>query len=131
MSADKQQYENDFDKMLKGALRTRSGHVPGEFADNVLRRAQVLDEQKILAKVILQERLALAMCITIALAAIAAVVAYSQTLPTAWTGLKSLFYGIAKQIALMPQYDGLFGIVTAGVIGFAVYSFFNLLFADR
>ncbi|MHC5061818.1 MAG: hypothetical protein ACYTFK_12130, partial [Planctomycetota bacterium] len=99
MSADKQQFENDFDKMLKGALRTRTVHVPEDFADNVLKRAQALDEQKILAKVILQERLALAMCITIALAAIAAVVAYSKALPAAWTNLKSLFYYSAKQIA--------------------------------
>ncbi len=131
MSANNSQYEDRFDKMLKTALRAHVEHVPGDFADNVLKQVQALDEQKILAKVILQERLALATCITVPLAAAVAIFAYPQILTTAWTGLQSLFYSIAKQIALMPQYDGLFGVVTVAVIGFAVYSVFNLLFADR
>jgi hypothetical protein len=131
MSANNSQYEDRFDKILKGALRARSQHVRSDFTDKVLKQVQTLDEQKILAKVILQERLALAACITIPLATTAAIFAWPQILTTAWTGLKSLFYGIAKQIALMPQYDWQFYLVLIAVAGFAAYSVFDLLFADR
>ena len=130
MSANNSQYENRFDKMLKTALRARSQHVPGDFADNVLKQIQTLDEQKILAKVVLQERLALAACITIPLAATAAIFTWPQILTTAWTGLQSLFYGIAKQFALMTNHDWQFCVVLVAVAGFAAYSVFDLLFAD-
>ena len=131
MSANNSQYEDRFDKILKTALRARSQHVPTDFADNVLKQVQALDEQKILAKVILQERLALAACITIPLAATAAIFAWPQILTTAWTGLQNLFYAIAKQIALMPHQDWQFYVVLVAVAGFAAYSVFDLLFADR
>ena len=131
MSANNSQNDNRFVKILKTALRAQSLPVPADFADNVSRRVLALHEQKILAKVILQERLALAACITIPLAAIAAIFAFPQILPTTWIGLKSLFYGIAKQIALMPQYDWQFGVALVAVAGFAAYSVFDLLFADR
>jgi hypothetical protein len=131
MPANNSQYEDRFDKMLKGALRARSQHVPADFADNVSKQIQALDEQKILAKVILQERLALAACITVPLAATAAILAWPQILTTAWTGLQYLFYGIAKQFALMTNHDWQFCVALVAVAGFAAYSVFDLLFADR
>ncbi len=131
MSANNSQYEDRFDKMLKGALRARSEPVRSDFTNHVLKQVQALDEQKILAKVILQERLALATCITVPLAATAAIFAYPQILTTAWTGLQSLFYGIAKQFALMTQHDWQFCVALVAVAGFAAYSVFDLLFADR
>ena len=131
MSANNSQYEDRFDKMLKGALRARSQHVPGDFADNVLKQVQALDEQKILAKVVLQERLALAACIIVPVAAAAVVFAYPQILATGWIGLKSMFYSVAKQIALMPHYNWQLWAILAALTGFAAYSVFDLLFADR
>ncbi|MHC4213896.1 MAG: hypothetical protein ACYSWP_11040 [Planctomycetota bacterium] len=131
MSVNNSQNENRFDKILKTALRAHIEHVPADFADNVSRRVLALHEQKILAKIILQERLALAACITIPLAATVAIFAFPQILTTTWTGLRNLFYAIAKQIALMPQYDWQFWAALVAVAGFAAYSVFDLLFADR
>jgi hypothetical protein len=131
MSANNSQDENRFDKMLKTALGARSQPVPADFADNVSKRVLALHEQKILAKVVLQERLALAVCIIIPLAAAVAIFAWPQILTTAWTGLQNLFYAIAKQIALMPHHDWQFWAALVAVAGFAAYSVFDLLFADR
>ena len=149
MSANNSRHEDSFDKMLKGALRAYTEPVPSDFADKVLKQARALDEQKILAKVVLQERLALAVCILIPGAAAAAVFAYPQILTTAWAGLKSMFsgipqipaatwaglksifYGIAKQVALRPHYGWQFGAILVAAIGFAGYRVFDLLFADR
>jgi len=131
MSANNSRHEDGFDKMLKGALRKHIVPVPGDFADKVLKQARALDEQKILAKVVLQERLALAACITVPLAAMVVLLFFPQITATTWAGLKSMFYGIAKQIALMPHYNWQFGAVLVAVIGFAAYSVLDLLFADR
>jgi len=130
MSADELRHEDKFDKMLKGALRAHVEPVRSDFADKVLRQVQALDEQKILAKVILQERLALAVCIIVPAAAAVVIFAFPQIPAVTWAGLKSMFYGIAKQIALMPHHNWRFWAVLVAVIGFAGYSIFDLLFAD-
>ena len=131
MSANNSQDENRFDKMLKGALRAHVEPVRNDFADKVLRQVQALDEQKILAKVILQERLALAACIIVPAAAAVVIFAFPQVPVATWAGLKSMFYGIAKQIALMPHHNRQFWAVLVAATGVAGYSVFDLLFADR
>jgi hypothetical protein len=131
MSDDRLRQDDKFDKMLRGALRARSQPVRSDFADKVLKQVQTLDEQKILAKVILQERLALAVCIIVPVVAAAAIFAYPQILATGWIGLKSMFYSVAKQIALMPKCNWQFWAVIVAAIGFAGYSVFDLLFADN
>ena len=130
MSANNSRHEDSFDNMLKGALRAHVEPVRSDFADTVLRQVQALDEQKILAKVILQERLALAACIIVPAAAAVVIFAFPQVPAATWAGLKSMFYGTAKQVALMPHYNWQFGVVLVAVIGFAGYSIFDLLFAD-
>jgi hypothetical protein len=130
MSADELRHEDSFDKMLKGALREHTETVPGDFTDKVLKQVLALDEQKILAKVILQERLALAACIIVPAAAAVVIFAFPEIPSATWAGLKSMFYGIAKQIALMSHHNWQFWVVLVAVIGFAGYSVFDLLFAD-
>ncbi len=131
MSANNSRHEDSFDKMLKGALRAHVEPVRSDFAEKVLKQVQALDEQKILAKVVLQERLALAACIIVPAAATVVIFAFPQVPATTWVGLKSMFYGIAKQIALMPHHNRQFWAVLVAVIGFAGYSVLDLLFADR
>ena len=132
MSDDRLRQDDKFDKMLRGALRARSQPVRSGFADKVLKQVQALDEQKILAKVILQERLALAVCIIVPAAAAVVIFAFPQVPAATWAGLKSMFYGIAKQIALIPHHNRQFWAVLVAVIGFAGYSIFDLTpFEDR
>ncbi len=130
MSANNSRHEDSFGKMLKGALRAHVEPVRSDFAEKVLKQVQAVDEQKILAKVVLQERLALAACIIVPAAAAVVIFAFPQVPAATLAGLKSMFYGIAKQIALMPHHNRQFWAVLVAVIGFAGYSIFDLLFAD-
>jgi hypothetical protein len=53
---------NGFDRMLSQALQRHSESVPADFTALVLRRVEQTQEQRILARVVLQERLFLAGC---------------------------------------------------------------------
>ncbi len=67
MTADK---EDKFDEMLGRALRGSSEPVPAHFTDRMLRQIEEAEQQRILAQVVLQERLALAGCIALSIIAI-------------------------------------------------------------
>lgn len=62
----------DFDEMLGRALRSSSQPVPADFTEKMLKRIRQSEEQKVLARVVLQERLALAGCIALVAAAVLA-----------------------------------------------------------
>ena len=53
MSVDK---EKQFDEMLGRALRQHSEAVPADFTERMLRQIDSAEEQRILARVVLQER---------------------------------------------------------------------------
>ncbi len=68
--------KDKFDPELDGLTRALQRHrepVPADFTAKVLRRLRQAQEQKILARVVLQERLALAGCIIFSCIAIVAV----------------------------------------------------------
>ncbi|HUW18586.1 MAG TPA: hypothetical protein VMW16_04725 [Sedimentisphaerales bacterium] len=74
MSADKQN-ANCFDAGLKCALKSHSEPAPLDFTEKVLRQIRQSQEQKILARVVVQERLALTGCIILAIVFIVLTVA--------------------------------------------------------
>jgi hypothetical protein len=76
MSIDKLN-EEKFDKMLRWTLQASSQPSPAYFTDRVLKQVRAVEEQKILARVVWQERLALAGCIAVAIAGIAAAVKFA------------------------------------------------------
>lgn len=55
--------ERDFDEMLGQALRLSSEAVPADFTGRMLEQVRQLQERKILARIVLEQRLALAGCI--------------------------------------------------------------------
>ncbi|MFH1615440.1 MAG: hypothetical protein ABIG61_10220 [Planctomycetota bacterium] len=59
MSANNLQSENMFDQMLRRNLRKYIEPIRPDFTDNVLKQVKLWEEQKILSKILLQERLAL------------------------------------------------------------------------
>ena len=71
--------ECDFDQMLGRALQSSSQSVPADFTQRMLKRLRQSEEQRILARIVLQERLALAGCIVL----VAAVLAGGLVLPDA------------------------------------------------
>ena len=138
MSADRINTDDKFDEMLGRALRSSSEPVPADFTKRTLRRIRQAEEQKILARVILQERLALAGCIVFGAAAIVAVVAFPGAIAAVFqSAAGSLTARGGALVDRIPQtietVRGQWQLYTvlAAIAGFAVYSIVDLLAGDR
>jgi hypothetical protein len=130
--------EHDFDEMLGRALRASSEPVPADFTSKTLRQIRQAEERKILARVILQERLALAGCIALVAAAILAPMLLTDTLTEV---LQSAAAGLTNQgrffvdkipqtlQALLARWQICAAI--AAVMGFAGYGLAGLLVGDK
>jgi hypothetical protein len=127
MSAHK---EEKFDSMLYQALRKHSEPIPAGFTDRMLRQIREAEEQKILACVIMEERLALAGCIVLGIMAIVVMAVF----PGVAVGFKELvaasIYKITRTMETV-RYDWQSYAVLAGVLGFAVYSLADLFVGDN
>ncbi|MFB0556046.1 MAG: hypothetical protein ACETWQ_22310 [Phycisphaerae bacterium] len=138
MLADRINTDDKFDEMLGRALRSSSEPVPADFTKKMLRRIRQADEQKILAHVILQERLALAGCIVFGAAAIVAFVAFPGAIAAVFQSVAGSFTQRGGALVdRIPQtietVRGQWQIYTvfAAMAGFAVYSIVDLLAGDR
>lgn len=65
MSENNLRNENIFDQILRTNLRKYVEPIRPGFTDNVLKQIRLLEDRKILAKVTMQERLALVSCISL------------------------------------------------------------------
>ena len=128
MSIDKSN-EDKFEQVIRRGLRGYSEPVPADFTEKILMQIRGAEERKLLARVILQERLALVGCIVLGVVmAVAAVV---------WGGTVATFAGeinviIAKIIQSGKSAGGNWQVyaVFAGVFAFVVYGFVDLLAGD-
>jgi hypothetical protein len=127
-----------FDKMLRQALKKHSEPVPADFTTRMMSNVEETSRQKMLAAVILRERLAIAACITVAV--LTAVVAI---------GFPGVAAGVFDRVAagLVDQsrafIEGLpttakavsgawrFVAAIAAVVGFCIYGLIDSLFGDR
>jgi len=138
MLADRLNTDNKFDKMLGRTLRSFSEPVPADFTETMLRRIKQAEEQKILARVVLQERLALAGCIVFGAAAIVAVAAFPDAIAAVFQSIAGSFTerGGALVDRIPQTIEAVRGqwqlyTVLAAMAGFAVYSLVDLLAGDR
>ncbi len=138
MLADRLNIDDKFDKMLGRALRSSSESVPADFTETMLRQIRQAEEQKILARVVLQERLALAGCIVFGAAAIVAVAAFPDTIAVVFQSIAGNFTERGGALVdRIPQtiktVQGQWQLYTvlAAMAGFAVYSLVDLLAGDR
>ncbi len=138
MLADKLNKDDKFDRMLGRTLRSFSPSVPTDFTERMLGRIRQAEEQKILARVVLQERLALAGCIVFAAAAIVAVAAFPDTITAVFRSIVGSFTerGSALVDRIPQTIETVRGqwqlyTVLAAMAGFAVYSLADLLAGDR
>ncbi len=106
--------------------------------DKMLGRIRQAEEQKILARVVLQERLALAGCIVFGAAAIVAVAAFPDTIAAVFQSIAGSFTerGGALVDRIPQTIETVRGqwqlyTVLAAMAGFAVYSLVDLLAGDR
>ncbi len=66
---DQNKYHNadNFDGLLAGALQKHTEHTRPGFTDKILKQVDVIEQQKLLAKIVMQERIALTGCVTLAI----------------------------------------------------------------
>ena len=138
MLADRLNTDDKFDKMLGRTLRSFSEPVPADFTERMLGRIRQAEEQKILARVVLQERLALAGCIVFGAAAIVAVAAFPDAIAAVFQSIAGSFTerGGALVDRIPQTIETVRGqwqlyTVLAAMAGFAVYSLVDLLAGDR
>ncbi len=133
MSADR--LDNDkFDEILERALKSHSEPVPADFTERMLSRIKKDQQQRVLARVILQERLALTGCIVLGAAVIVSAVLFPDTIIAVF---KSIAVSLIEQgqnfVGRVPRTIGTvrsdwqFYMVFVGVFGFAVYALADLL----
>jgi hypothetical protein len=128
MSVDKLN-EDKLDEMLRRTLQVSSQPSPADFTERVLKQVRAAGEQQILARVVWQERLALAGCIAVAIAGIAATVIFA-IIDGGFTPTVQLFiYKIGLSIKTFSSQWQLY-IVFAGVFAFTGYSIIDLLVSD-
>jgi len=138
MSADRINTDDKFDEMLGWALRSYAEPVPADFSQRMLRRIRQAEEQKILARVVLRERLALAGCIVFVAAAIVAVAAFPGAIAAVFQNAAGSFTQrggnlvdkIPQTIETVRSQWQLYTFLAA-LAGIAVYSLVDLLADDR
>ena len=130
--------EDKFDQMLGRALQRHSEPVPADFTERMLRRIEEAEERQVLARVVLQERLALAGSIILGIAAIVVVVFFPGrvtgifgSIAGSFTEQSGALIGKIPQTIEAVRGEWQFYTVMGAVFGFAVYSLMDLLLGDR
>jgi len=136
MSIDKLSQDR-FDEMLRQTLKGHSEPVPADFTNRMLRQIIEAQERKILARVVLQERLALAGCIIFSGIVIVAATVFPDIVAAVFRGIatsvtqqgEALTNRIPQTIRAFSS-EWQFYTVLGGVLGFAIYSFVELLLGN-
>ena len=125
--------ERDFDRLLQRTLRSSSEPVPADFTRRMLKQIRQLQERKILARIVLQQRLALAGCVALVAVAVLAPMLLTDTFTGVLQGKAAGFTDQWRTFLdkIPPALDAVLGqwqlyVVLAGVLGFAAYSFTGL-----
>jgi len=127
-----------FDRMLSQSLQRHSEPVPAGFTAMVLRQIRETQEQRILARVVLQERLALAACITLAGLTIVVAAVFPEIAAAAFRGItasltgqgENLIDGIPQAVKVLSGQWRLYSVLGAA-FAFAIYGLVELLVGDR
>jgi hypothetical protein len=130
--------EDRFDRMLAQALQRHSEPAPADFTERMLTAIKQAEQQRILAAVVLQQRLALAATVLFGVITIIAVVFFHaaiagvfRTITGAVGEQTNMWLDRIPQAVETVRSRWQFYIVLAAVSGFAVYSFVESLLGDR
>jgi len=126
-----------FDETLERALKSHLEPVPADFTERMLSRIKEVEQRRILARLILQQRLALAGCITLLIAAIVSAVVFPDAVTAVFKSIPAslveqeqiLIYGVSQAIKAVRS-NWQFYTIFAGVFGFIVYALADLLMAN-
>jgi len=138
MLADRLNKDDKFDEMLGRTLCSSSQAAAPDFTRKMLSQIRKAEEQKILARVVLQERLALAGCFALGTAAIIAIAVFPDSITAAYNSIVRSFTAqssaivnrIPRSITTVQDQWQLYTILVA-MAGFVVYSLVDLLAGGR
>jgi len=127
-----------FDEILKQSLQSYSEPVPSGFNERMLSRIKQAEQQRVLARIILQERLSLAGSIVLGAAVLVlmtifpgAVISFLKDVAVSLTEQGSAFMNEVPQVIGVVRNGWQFFAIFAGILGFVIYSFLDLLIGDR
>ena len=129
-----------FDEMLGQSLRRHSEPVPAGFTERMLSQIEEAEQQEILARVIWQERLALAGCLVFGALAAIGITVFPGRVAGVLRGIATGFTergravvdGIGQTISIETvRSEWQLYAILALVLGFAVYSLVDVLVGDR
>jgi len=132
--------EDKFDEMLGQSLRRHSEPVPAGFTERMLSQIEEAEQKEILARVVWQERLALAGCIVFGALAAIGVTIFPGRIAGVLRGIATGFTergravvdGIGQTISIETvRSEWQLYAVLALVLGFAVFSLVDMLVGDR
>lgn len=132
--------EDKFDEMLGQSLRRHSESVPADFTERMLRQIEEAEQQAILARVIWQERLALAGCIVFGVLAAVGVTVFPGRVAGILRSIAAGFAerggavvdGIGQTISMETiRSEWQLYTILALVLGLALYCVVDMLVGDR
>lgn len=132
--------EDKFDEILGQSLRRHSEPVPAGFTERMLRQIEEAAQKEILARVIWQERLALAGCLVFGALAAIGVTIFPGRIAGVLRGIvtgftergRAVVDGIGQTISIETvRSEWQLYAVLALVLGFAVYCLVDMLVGDR
>jgi hypothetical protein len=130
MFAENKQNERRFDEMLKKALKEHREPVRREFARRLLAKILTIEQQKVLAKIVRQERALLAACILLPVIAVISGLIFPSLLLVP-SQLLELLYLLGREAAInMAQHWQLWmGYAAVAVV--MIYAVYEVLLADN
>ena len=132
--------EDKFDEMIGQSLRRHSESVPADFTERMLREVREVQEQEILARVVLQERLSLAGCIVFGVLAFVGITVFPGKVAGILRSIAAGFAerggayidGIGQSISVETiRSEWQMYTILALVLGFALYCIVDMLVGDR
>lgn len=131
-------FEDRFDRMLGQTLHRHREPAPADFTERMMKAIERAEQQRILAGVVLQERLALAASAALGIAAIVAVVFFPSAVAGAFGSIGrglvdqggALAGRIPQALAAIGRQWQLYAVLGAAA-AVAIYSLLDLLLGDR
>jgi hypothetical protein len=131
MQTDKSHNADKFGKMLSNALHEHKEPIRPGFTDKVLTKIDALQEQRILKAIVLRERISLVVCIAIVLTTLGCILVFSKVIIANLSQLAQGLNNAITQTGTGIEQNWQISLIVVGVIGFMVYSSYDLFFAKN
>ena len=132
--------EDKFDEMLGRSLRRHSEPVPADFTERMLRQIEEVEQQRILGRVVLQERLSLVGCIVFGVLAAVGILVFPGRITGILRGIAAGFAerggalvdGIGESISVEAvRSEWQLYIILALVLGLAFVCILDMLVGEK